>query len=121
MGIPWSTYHSPVRVLCQARCIGIVTRLLAIDADLSAPPSSPLIFRDVSLAASIRSYEVVAVAPLEMQDLYSGWFRAYGLFDYVEAIITPAELRREHVTVVIEGGPKARLTVVNVQDVIALL
>lgn len=78
-------------------------------------------WRDVTLAASIRLYEVIAISPPAMRTLYATWFKRYGLFDYVEDIVTPEELLREHVAVIIEGGPKARLTVANVQDVIALL
>lgn len=98
-----------------------VTRLLAIDADLSAPPSSPLVYRDVTLAASIRSYEVVAVAPHDVHALYARWFTRLGIWDYVEDILTPEELTHEHVAVQIEGGPHARLTVANLHAVVALL
>ena len=98
-----------------------VSRLLAIDADLSAPPSSASCWRDVSLHASIRLYEVVAVSPPDMRSLYADWFKRHGLFDYVEDILTPAELMHESVAVQIEGGPHARLTVFNVRSVIALL
>ncbi len=96
-----------------------MTRLLAIDADLSAPPSSPLVWRDVTLAASIRAYEVVAIAPPEMRTLYRDWMAKRGLLDYVDDILTPAEARRERVAVYIEGGPHAKLTAFNLHEVLA--
>ncbi len=96
-----------------------MTRLLAIDADLSAPPSSPLVWRDVTLAASIRAYEVVAIAPPEMRTLYRDWMAKRGLLDYVADILTPAEARRERVAVYIEGGPRAKLTAFNLHEVLA--
>ncbi len=98
-----------------------MTRLLAIDADLSAPPSSATILRDVTLWAAIRQYETVAVAPADMLGFYSNWFINHGLWDYVDDIITPQDLAREKVLVYIQGGPEARLTHFNLSAVLALL
>lgn len=94
--------------------------ILGIAADLSAPPSSPSVFRDVSLYGSVfRHYEVVAYAEREMIDHYVVWFRRYGLFDYVSEIVTRAELG--NVAVEIEGGLGAQLSAHNLSQVIALL
>ncbi len=98
-----------------------MTRLLAIDADLSAPPSSVSVWRDVTLWSAIRQYEIVAVAPEEMCGFYSNWFVNHGLWDYVDDIITPQDLAREKVLVYIQGGPEARLTHFNLSAVLALL
>lgn len=96
-----------------------MSRLLAIDADLSAPPSSPACYRDITLYAAIRAYDTVAVAPAEMRAVYAQWFQHYGIWDYLEDILTPAEAAHERVTVLIEGGPHARLTVLNLNAVLA--
>ncbi len=96
-----------------------MSRLLAIDADLSAPPSSPTSWREVTLTASIRAYEVVAIAPSDMRVIYRDWMGRWGLLDYIEDILTPAEAARERVAVYIEGGPHARLTAFNLHEVLA--
>lgn len=98
-----------------------MTRLLSIDADLSTPPSSPSVYRDITLVASIRCYEVVAVTPLDMRDLYWRWFRHYGLLDYVEDLLTPEEAAHENALVQIVGGKNARLTAHNLGAVVAFL
>lgn len=91
--------------------------LLGIAAELSAPPSSPSCFRDVSLHAKIkRSYDVVAFSPADMIDAYARWFRRWGLFDYVDEILPREQIRYLHVE--IEGGPGAKLTAFNLQDVL---
>jgi len=90
--------------------------LLGISAELSTPPSSPSVFRDVCLFAKVfRNYDVVAFSEKEMIDLYVRWFRKYGLFDYVDDIVTRIEIKR--VDVEIEGGGK--LTAHCLHDVLA--
>lgn len=96
--------------------------LLSIAAELSEPPSSPSVFRDVTLYASvIRHYEVVATAPRAMIDDYARWFRRYGLFDFVSELLPPAQIRADEVAVEIEGGVDARLTAHSLGAVLALL
>lgn len=69
--------------------------LLGIAADLSAPPSSPSVFRDTCLYAhTFKQYDVVAISQAEMIDLYARWFRQYGLFDFVDDIVRPGEIVR---------------------------
>ncbi len=98
-----------------------MTRLLSMDADLSAPPSSVSCYRDVTLWAAIQEYETIAVSPEDMIDLYADWFEKHGVWDYIAAIITPEEAAREAITVQITGGPNARLTAVNLPMVIRLI
>ncbi len=98
-----------------------MSRLLAIAAELSEPPSSPTCWREVTLTAAQRDYETVAVCPEGTIDLYYRWLRRYGLMDYVEDILTPDELEHTPVTVEIEGGPGRRLTTFNLWDVLRLL
>lgn len=94
--------------------------ILGIAADLSAPPSSPSVFRDVTLYGCVfRHYEVVAYAEREMIDHYALWFRRYGLFDYVSEIVTREELG--DLAIEIEGGRGSMLTAHNLNDVIRLL
>ncbi len=96
-----------------------MNRLLAIDADLSAPPSSSTCYRDITLYAALRAYETVAVAPDEMRTIYARWFDRLGLWDYVADILTPEEVKHERVAVLIEGGSTARLTAFNLHAVLA--
>jgi hypothetical protein len=70
------------------------------------------------IAKAVRGYDVIAISPEEMVSLYAKWFRVYGLFDYVDDILKPGE---EELTVEVDGGPGARLTVHNVQIVIGLI
>lgn len=96
-----------------------MSRLLAIDADLSTPPSSPLVYRDITLYAAIRAYETVAIAPADLRAAYARWFQRYGIWDYLADILTPAEVARERVTVAIESGPNARLNASNLHAILA--
>lgn len=96
-------------------------RLLAIDADLSAPPSSSSCFRDLTLQASIKHYETIVVSPLDMIDLWDDWMARRGIWDYVVAILTPEEVGREQIAIRIEGGSNTRLTIVNLHHVLRLL
>lgn len=91
--------------------------ILLIDADLSAPPSSPTVFRDILLQSSIRGYENVARCPDDAYSSYRQWFKAYGLFDYLSELL-PDTVKIE-AAVLIEGGPSARLTAHNVHEVLA--
>lgn len=100
------------------------SRLLSIAADLSAPPSSPSCFRDVTLQGAVRGYEVVAVVEEGTpcaRDSYLNWFRQYGLLDYVADLLLPYEIQSQHVTVQITGGRGARLTAANLHEVLSYL
>lgn len=94
------------------------TTLLAIDADLSAPPSTPAVFRDVTLVASIRGYEVVALAPPAMLDCYNNWFWRNGLWSYVSDLIASNDLGPKEAAIEILGGPDAKLTAHNLAEVL---
>jgi len=94
--------------------------LLGIDADLSAPPSSPTSFREVSLfAKAFRGYDVIAISPAGWESMYARWFRTYGLFDYIDEIVLPSQTGHMHVH--ITGGKNARLTAHNIGAVLRLL
>jgi hypothetical protein len=94
--------------------------LLGIAADLSAPPSSPITFREVCCyAKTARSYDIIAISPKDMISDYARWFKIYGLFDYVDDILPPGEIRSFNVE--ITGGDSARLTVHNLHAVLGLL
>lgn len=94
------------------------TRLLSIAADLSAPPSSPTAFREVTLIASIRGYEVVAICPEEEWSSYHCWLRGrLGLWDYLSDLLPDTIAIAP--TVALLGGSAARLTAHNVQEVLA--
>jgi hypothetical protein len=97
-------------------------RLLTIAAELSAPPSSPLVFRDLTLVASIfHHYQILALAEADTLDYYNLWFKTYGLWDFIEDILPPTQVRADEVAVEIEGGPDSRLTAHNLDAVLALL
>jgi len=99
-----------------------MNRLLSIAAELSAPPSSPSCFRDLSLYASVfKRYEVVAVAPVAMLDPYHHWFRTYGLYDHIEDLIAEEDLPVSATVIAVVGGEGARLTAHNLGAVMALL
>ncbi len=94
--------------------------VLGIAAELSAPPSSPSVFRDLSLwLKTHRRYDVIALSPAEMIDAYAKWMRLYGLFDYVDDLMPPE--CAGYIAVEIQGGPDARLTIHNFHQVIAVL
>jgi hypothetical protein len=97
-------------------------RLLTIAAELSAPPSSPLVFRDLTLVASVfRHYEVLAIAETDMIDYYNQWFKRYGLWDFIEDILPPEQIKDDEVVVDIEGGAGSKLTAYNLSNVLALI
>lgn len=98
-------------------------KLLSVAADLSAPPSLPTSFRDLTLFASVfKKYEVVAVVPMgESPDPYNIWFKRYGLWDFVEDLVMNSDLTDTKVLVQIEGGPNAKLTPLNLSQVLLLL
>ena len=100
----------------------VPTRLLAIAAELSAPPSSPTVFRELSMLASIyHHYDVVSFGPKDMLMMYDGWFRVYGLYDYLTDLIPEGQIRPDEITVEVTGGPGSRLTVHNLRAVLAYL
>lgn len=96
--------------------LALMSLVLSIDADLSAPPSSPSVFRDVLLQASIRGYENVARCSEDSYLCYSQWFRTYGLWDYLEELLPDTVVI--NAAVIIEGGPAARLTAHNLNEVL---
>jgi len=94
--------------------------LLGIAADLSAPPSSATVYRDVCLVAKVfRHYDVVALLDNpDMTDFYAQWFRRHGLFDFVDDLILREQVYRS-LTVEIEGG--GSLTAHNLHEVLGYL
>ncbi len=63
----------------------------------------------------------IAYSPVDLIDYYAVWFRRYGLWDYVEDILPPSQMRREDVAIEIEGGDGAWLTAHNLAQVISHL
>lgn len=99
-----------------------MARILSIAAELSAPPSSPTTFREVTMvAATARGYEVVAVCEDGWQDSYNRWFRRFGLWDYLSDLLPEGQLPESETTIAIVGGHDARLTAFNLHDVLRLL
>lgn len=97
-------------------------RLISIAAELSAPPSEPLVFRDFCLYASVfKHYEVVALSESDMIDAYARWFARYGLWDFVLDLLPPDQIRPDEVTIEVEGGADARLTVGGLAKMIAAI
>lgn len=95
-----------------------MSRLLSIAADLSAPPSSPTAFREVTLIASLRGYEVIAVCPEAEWSSYRCWLRGrLGLWDYLSDLLP--DTIDIHPSVALLGGSAARLTAHNVHAVLA--
>lgn len=95
--------------------------LLGIAAELSAPPSSPTSYREITMFAKmVRGYDVVALSPAEMASAYDKWFRIFGLWDYVDDII-PREQVGEDLVVEIECVPHGRLTAHNIVQVMAAI
>lgn len=98
------------------------TRLLAIAAELSAPPSTPTTFRELSMLGKLyHGYEVVAVSPKDMILHYDRWFMTYGLWDYLTDLVPEGQLRPDEITVEVSGGEGSRLTVHNLRAVLAYL
>jgi hypothetical protein len=94
--------------------------LLGIAAELSAPPSSPTSFREVTLYGRMyRGYEVVAICLPGEEDFYAPWFKRYGLWDYVADLLPRDQV--DELAAEIEGGPGTRLTAFNVNHVLSLL
>jgi hypothetical protein len=94
--------------------------ILGIAADLSAPPSAPMSFREVTMVAkAYKHHDVLAYAERDMLPHYAKWFKRYGLFDYVDELISRDEITEFHIE--IEGGRYGKLTAHNVHLVIALL
>lgn len=94
--------------------------ILSLHAYLSAPPSTPAVYRDVSLYANVFChFEVVAPCPFEEWDYYAVWFRRHGLFDYITEIVHPGD-----VVAAVELSPSSahgRLVAENLAEVIAVL
>jgi hypothetical protein len=99
-----------------------MSRLLVIAAELSAPPSTPMTFRELTMFGSIYyHYDVVAVAPEDMIPMYARWFKVYGLFDYLSDLVAEGEIRPDEITTEISGGVGARLTIHNLHEVLTHL
>lgn len=93
--------------------------LLGIHASLAAPPSSPSVFRDVTLVAKVfRHYDVIAISESEMIDQYWRWFRQYGLFDFVDDLLPPNQLIAVVFNVELLPG---KLTAHNLGQIVTLL
>jgi hypothetical protein len=73
------------------------------------------------LQAAIHHYDTIAICPPDWVDSYDTWFASYGLWDYLDAILTPAEAEHEDITIHVQGGPNARLNVLNLHAVIRML
>ncbi len=97
------------------------TKLLCISAELSAPPSSPSCFRDLSLQGSLRGYDIIAVSPVTFIDSYNRWFKNYGLWDYLDDLLPEGQIESHQITVEISGGENARLTANNIHLVLGYL
>lgn len=62
--------------------------LLIIDAELTAPPSETVLFRDVTLYATIfKKKEVIIESSPQMKDFYYKWLKSRGAFDFVKDIV----------------------------------
>lgn len=92
------------------------SNILSISAELSAPPSSPSCFRDLSLQGSIRGYSVIALSPKDLIDYYNIWFKNYGLWDYLDDLVEETVIREEQVKILITGGAGSRLTAHNLHE-----
>jgi hypothetical protein len=100
------------------------TRLLSIAAELSAPPSSPTSFREATMVATTRGFEVIALVEegtALARDAYLPWMRRYGLFDYVADLLLPTEVAVDDIAIQITGGAGARLTAINLHHVLAAI
>jgi hypothetical protein len=73
------------------------------------------------VASVFKHYRVLSTAPANTIDYYNSWFKAYGLWDFVEDLIAPEQLRSDEVDVEIEGGVGAKLTAHNLSEVLSLL
>mgnify|MGYP001613516044 CR=1 FL=1 len=126
--VGWRPYdHEPPSHLHQVYFIMVATttfmsRLLVIAAELSAPPSTPSTFRELTMFGSIYyHYDVVSVAPEDMIPMYSSWFHTYGLWDYLTDLGAEGEIRPDEITTEITGGTNARLTIHNLYEVLTHL
>lgn len=96
-----------------------MSRILSIDCRLSAPPNRPLVFRDTTLYAKVFLHFdlIVSPCPFNEWDHYAGWFRRYGLFDFVDGLVRPGEINAD---VLVEDG-QGRLDEAGLAGVIAAL
>lgn len=65
--------------------------ILRIEAPLSEPPSTPAVFRDTTLYASICRFDVLVECAKGTRSLYWKWLKHYGIHDYVEQLILQGE------------------------------
>lgn len=91
--------------------------LLAISADLSAPPSESVIFRDVCLFAKVfRHHDILAYSEKDLIDQYVVWFRRHGLFDFVDDIVTEKEIKNAKIQIT-----SGKLTTFNWHETLSYL
>lgn len=95
--------------------------ILLIAAEFSAPPSSPSVFRDVTMYGKIFChYDVLAECDADLRDFYAAWFKRYGLFDFVDQLVKPGEISSPRVTLS-PLGQHGRLTVHELNGVITTM
>tara|TARA_Y100000590_G_scaffold143436_2_gene164757 strand:- start:38578 stop:38883 length:306 start_codon:yes stop_codon:yes gene_type:complete len=62
--------------------------LLLIDSELTEPPSSVTLFRDITLyAATFKKMDIILEAKPVMQDYYYKWLKERGAFDFIKDIL----------------------------------
>lgn len=65
--------------------------ILRIEAPLSEPPSTPTVFRDTTLYASVHRFDVLVECVKGTRSIYWKWLKKYGAHDYVEQLILRGE------------------------------
>ena len=62
--------------------------LLLIDSELTEPPSSVTLFRDVTLYATVfKGMDIILEADPVMTDYYYNWLKRKGAFDFIKDIL----------------------------------
>ena len=62
--------------------------LLLIDSELTEPPSSVTLFRDITLYAAVfKRMDIILEAEPMMKDYYYKWLKQHGAFDFIEDIL----------------------------------
>lgn len=62
--------------------------LLLIDSELTEPPSCVVLFRDITLYATVfKKMEIILEADPVMTDYYYKWLKGFGAFDFVKDIM----------------------------------
>ena len=70
------------------------------------------------MAHVFKGYDVVALSPACMVDCYHTWFKRYGLYDFLEDLVSEDDLICD---VQIIGGAGTMLSAHNLHQVIALI